>query len=188
MIILGINGGVRLGYQDVSAVLIRDGKLLAAVEEERLSRVKHSPGQLPYLSIIEVLSIANVKITEVDIVATHGSTWGEQYDEVLRSYFKYTFGHSPRFIRYHHHLCHAASAFYASGMQEAMVLTIDASGDGISLQKAIGKNDELIIEEQITRDNSLGIFYSMMTQFCGFTRDTDEYKLMGLAPYGDSKK
>jgi len=186
MTILGINGGVRAGYQDVSAVLLRDGEIIVAVEEERLNRVKHSPGQLPFLAVHEVLYLGGIGICDVDVIATHGSTWGETYDEVLREYFTYNFGYCPRITRYHHHLCHAASAYYASGMDGAMVLTVDASGDGISLQKAIGRAGKLEVLEQITRDNSLGILYAMMTQFCGFTRDTDEYKLMGLAPYGNA--
>lgn len=184
MTILGINGGVRAGYQDVSAVLLRDGSIVAAVEEERLNRVKHSAGQLPFLAVQEVLALGGIGIHDVDMIATHGSTWGEQYDEAVREYFTYNFGHCPKIARYHHHLCHAASTYYASGMDEAMVLTVDASGDGISLQKAVGRNGKLEVLEQIGRNNSLGILYSMMTQFCGFTRDTDEYKLMGLAPYG----
>ena len=188
MTILGINGGVRLGYQDVSAVLLRDGKVLAAVEEERLSRIKHSPGQLPYRSIQEVLSIAGLQMRDVDVVATHGSTWGDGYEEVLKRYFKYNFNASPKITRYHHHLCHAASTYYASGYEDAMVLTIDASGDGVSMQRAIGRGSELTIVEQVPRTNSLGILYSMMTQFCGFTRDSDEYKLMGLAPYGNPNR
>jgi carbamoyltransferase len=147
--------------------------------------VKHSAGQLPFLAVHEVLALGSISIREVDMIATHGSTWGEQYDEVLREYFTYNFGYCPQIVRYHHHLCHAASTYHASGMDEAMVLTVDASGDGISLQKAIGRDGKLEVVEQIGRENSLGIFYSMMTQFCGFTRDTDEYKLMGLAPYGD---
>jgi carbamoyltransferase len=188
MIILGINGGVRLGYQDVSAVLLRDGKILAAVEEERLSRIKHSPGQLPYRSIQEVLSIAGIEMRDVDVVATHGSTWGDGYEAMLKRYFKYTFNASPKVIRYHHHLCHAASAYYASGYEDAMVLTTDASGDSVSMQRAIGCGSELAVVEQVPRTNSLGILYSMMTQFCGFTRDSDEYKLMGLAPYGNPNR
>ncbi|MCF8257359.1 MAG: hypothetical protein K9J06_07385 [Flavobacteriales bacterium] len=186
MTILGINGGVRAGYQDVSAVLLRDGILLAAGEEERLNRVKHSSGQLPFLAVHEVLNLAGISIRDVDIMATHGSTWGDEYEAALKEYFIYSFGHCPRTVRYHHHLCHAASSYYASGFDDTMVITIDASGDGISLQKAIGRGGKLDVLEQIARDNSLGIFYSMMTQFCGFTRDTDEYKLMGLAPYGNA--
>jgi carbamoyltransferase len=184
MFILGINGGVRAGYQDVSTVLLKDGAVVYAIAEERLNRKKHSAGQLPMLGIKEALKFANIQIQDVAFLATHGSTWGEAYEKVLKEYFEYSFGFCPKIVRIHHHLAHAASAYYGSSFDQAMVLTMDASGDGISMQKTIGKNGKLEIIEQISRDNSLGIFYSIMTQFCGFTRDTDEYKLMGLAPYG----
>lgn len=88
MYILGINGGLRQGYQDVSAVLIKDGMVIAAVEEERLSRVKFSGGMLPYLSILEVLKIGNISIQDIDIVAYHGSTWSNEIDIKLKHYFK----------------------------------------------------------------------------------------------------
>ena len=73
--VLGINGGVRPGYQDVSAVLMCKGILVAAIEEERLNRIKHSAGQLPILSIKEVLRIAGISIKDVSVVAFHGSSW-----------------------------------------------------------------------------------------------------------------
>ncbi len=186
--VLGINGGVRMGYQDISAALSKNGEIIAAIEEERLNRIKHSPGQIPYLSIKKVLQIAQINLEEVDLVVSHGSTWGEAYESVLRKHFKMYFNYCPPINRVHHHLAHAASTYYASGFKEAMVLSIDASGDGISLQKAIGSDGNLEIVEQIPRTNSLGIYYSLITQFCGFTRDSDEYKLMGLAPYGDPNK
>ena len=188
MYILGINGGVRAGYQDVSAVLIKDGEVVYAIAEERLNRKKHSAGQLPFLSIKAALDFAHISMKDIAYVATHGSTWGEAYEKVVEEYLNYAFGYSPQVMRIHHHLAHAASAYYGSGYDEAMVLSIDASGDGISLQKAIGRAGKIEVVEQEERTNSLGIFYSIMTQFCGFTRDTDEYKLMGLAPYGDASK
>jgi carbamoyltransferase len=184
MIILGVNGGVRLGYQDVSASLIIDGRIVAAVEEERINRIKFSPGQLPFLSIKAVLNKANISIYDVDYVATHGSTWGKEYLEVLKGYFKYTFGHCPAIEAVHHHNAHAASSYYPSGFDEAMVVTIDNSGDGVSTQLAIGRKGKLEEVSRFSRPNSLGIFYSLITQYCGFVRDSDEYKLMGLAAYG----
>ncbi|MCB0364452.1 MAG: carbamoyl transferase [Bdellovibrionaceae bacterium] len=184
MLILGINGGVRLGYQDISAVLVRDGRVIAAVEEERLNRIKNSPGQLPEQSILEVLKIAGVTIQDVDLVATHGETWGEVYEETLKGYFQFRFGHAPPIRRYHHHLCHAASAYYGSGFENSMILTLDSSGDGISTLLAVGKKGELTVERMEERPNSLGMFYTALTQYCGFVRDRDEYKLMGLASYG----
>jgi len=186
--ILGINGGVRAGYQDIAAVLMRDGRVIAAVEEERLNRVKHSAGQLPISSIKEVLRIANITIQDVAVVAFHGSTWQVEIEQVIQRHFESYFGFCPTIKRYHHHDCHAASSFFASGFAEALVITIDGSGDGVSTQIAIGRNNKLEVVEQYERPQSLGLFYSMMTQVCGFTRDADEYKLMGLSAYGDASK
>lgn len=184
MYILGINGGVRIGYRDASAVLLQDGQIIAAIEEERLNRSKGAPSQLPEMSIHQVLRMAGITMKEVSVVATHGSTWGEQYDAVLKNFLKTNFGHAPQIMRFHHHDCHAAGAFFASGFEEATVITVDNSGDGISTQIAKATASGMEVLERWERPNSLGLFYGMMTQFCGFTRDSDEYKLMGLAPYG----
>jgi carbamoyltransferase len=167
---------------------MRDGRVIAAVEEERLNRVKHSAGQLPISSIKEVLRIANITIQDVAVVAFHGSTWQVEIEQVIQRHFESYFGFCPTIKRYHHHDCHAASSFFASGFAEALVVTIDGSGDGVSTQIAIGRNNKLEVVEQYERPQSLGLFYSMMTQVCGFTRDADEYKLMGLSAYGDASK
>ena len=87
-------------------------------------------------------------------------------------------------MRVSHHLAHAASSYYASGFSSAMIVTVDNSGDGISTQTATGKGQEIKVLNQWKRPQSLGLFYSMITQFCGFRKDTDEYKLMGLSAYG----
>lgn len=184
MYILGINGGVRLGYRDASAVLTYNGKVIAAVEEERLNRIKSSPHQLPELAIRQVLEIAKISIQNIAIVATHGSTWGEQYEEVLKNFFETNFGHFPTLMRFHHHDCHAAGSYFSSGFEEALVFTFDNSGDGIGTQVTHAKENHLEVLERKERPNSLGIFYAMVTQYCGFIRDSDEYKLMGLAPFG----
>lgn len=186
--ILGINGGFRQGYQDVSACLIKGGELIAAVEEERLSRVKFSAGRLPYLSVLEVLKIAGISIQDISLVAYHGSTWEPEIDIRLQEYFLSHFGYSPPIKRYHHHSCHAAASFFSSGFKESLIFTMDNSGDGISTQIAVGRGTDLEIIKRFERPNSLGLFYSMVTQFCGFTKDSDEYKLMGLAAYGDRTK
>ena len=185
MYILGINGGVRLGYRDASAVLYHKGEVIAAVEEERLNRIKSSPHQLPQLAIQQVLEIAGVSIQDVDVVATHGSTWGVQYEQVLKDYFETNFGYAPPIKRFHHHDCHAAGTFFSSGYEEALIFTFDNSGDGIGTQVAVGRKNTVEVLERIERPNSLGMFYGMATQYCGFVRDSDEYKLMGLAPYGN---
>lgn len=183
--ILGINGGVRPGYQDISAVLMQNGKVIAAIEEERINRIKHAAGQLPILSVREVLQIAGISITDLNCLAFHGSSWQPEIEQVIQHHFSYYFGYCPPIRRYHHHDCHAASAYYLSGFAEALVLTVDGSGDGISTQVAVGRNNNLEVIARFPRPQSLGMFYSMITQLCGFTRDADEYKLMGLAAYGD---
>ncbi len=188
MVILGINGGFRPGYQDVSACLVRDGKVLAAIEEERLSRIKFSAGRLPYLSAKAVLDFAGLKIQDVDCVAYHGSTWEPVIDEHLKIYFTSHFGYAPPIRRYHHHDCHAATAYYASGFKEALSVTFDNSGDGISTQISTGKDGRLTVVERFPRPHSYGIFYSLVTQYCGFVKESDEYKLMGLSSYGDKTK
>lgn len=188
MNILGLNGGIRLGYQDTAAVLIQDGVVTAAIEEERLNRIKYAPGQLPELAIMEALRIGGIGMKDVDLIASHGETWGEDFEFWLRDYITQTFGHCPEIMRVNHHNAHAASAYFASGFGQAMILTIDASGDSISTQTATGKDAKIDVLGRINRPNSLGIFYSVMTQYCGFRRDSDEYKLMGLAAYGDKNR
>lgn len=188
MIVLGINGGFRQGYQDVSACLVKNGELLAAVEEERLNRVKFSPGRLPHLSINEVLRIASISIHDVDTIAFHGSTWGNEFDEKLSAYFVQHFGYCPPIKRYHHHDCHTAASFYSSGFEQSLVFTMDNSGDGASLQVCVGDNGKLRMLKRYQRPLSLGVYYSLFTQYCGFTKDSDEYKLMGLAAYGNPER
>lgn len=186
--ILGINGGVRPGYQDISAVLLCNGEIVAAIEEERINRIKHSAGQLPIESIRHVLAIAEISIKQVNVVAFHGSTWQNSIEDVIKQHFENYFGYCPPVKRFHHHSCHAASAFYASGYDKALIFTIDGSGDGISTRISLGSDNGIEVLEEFERPQSLGIFYTLITQFCGFTRDSDEYKLMGLAAYGNPDK
>lgn len=188
MNILGISGGLRQAYQDVSACLVIDGELIAAIEEERLNRIKFSAGKLPYLSVLEVLKIGGLTIQDIDLVAFHGSTWDEEIDPRLVAFFENHFGYAPPIKRYHHHDCHAASTFYASGMDEALVISNDNSGDGISFQVMHGKGEDLTLLKRIARPDSMGLFYQIITQYCGFTKDSDEYKVMGLSSYGNRER
>jgi len=188
MIILGINGGFRQGYQDVSAVIIRDGEVLFAIEEERLSRVKFSSGRLPYLSVLAALDYCKLSIKDIDLIAFHGSTWDAEIDKRLADYFKYHFEYNGQIVRYHHHDCHAAGSYFSSGYDKALILTLDNSGDGVSVQVSIGEGDKINTIKRYERPNSLGLFYSLISQYCGFIKDSDEYKLMGLAAYGDKSK
>jgi carbamoyltransferase len=184
MYILGISGGTRQGYQDSAATLIKDGRVVAAVEEERLRRVKHCAGLLPELAIRYVLQSQGISIREVAYLTTHGSTWTPDFRPRLRRYMLSKFGYCPEIELVHHHDAHCASAYYASGFDEAMIISTDLSGDGISTELAIGRGQDMTVVERIAKPNSLGIFYSLLTQFCGFVRDNDEYKVMGLSSYG----
>lgn len=185
MYVLGINGGVRLGYQDIAACLMHNGRVCYAIEEERLNRIKFSPGQIPELSIKECLKQEGISIREVDFIASHGITWGKEYADKLKDYFVYNFGYCPPIEFVHHHDAHAASTFWGSGFDKAMIVSYDSSGDGVSTQLSVGDGSDIKLIKRYSRPNSLGIFYTMMTQFCGFRRDSDEYKLMGLSAYGN---
>lgn len=188
MYILGINGGFRQGYQDVSACIVKNGELLAAVEEERLNRIKFSAGKLPESSIHEVLNITKTDFSQIEEIAFHGETWDDEIQPRLESYFFNHFGSCPPLVRYHHHDCHASSTYYASNFDKAIVITIDNSGDGISVQIMLGENGKLRLIDRFERPNSLGLFYQIFTQICGFQKDNEEYKLMGLSSYGDRNK
>ena len=186
MYILGINGGFGGGYQDSCSCLYADGIIIAAVEEERLNKIKFSTGIFPLKSIQEVLSIGNISMQDVSIVAFHGSTWNGNIENDIRTFFLHYFGNCPTIKRFHHHDAHAASSYYLSGFEEALVVTMDNSGDGISSQLMMGKNGTLELLKNWQRPNSFGTFYSCITQLAGFNRDADEYKLMGLAPFGNA--
>lgn len=189
MYILGLMGGTRLGYQDTSAALLKDGELVSFVEEERLSRIKHSPGTLPERAIRYILESQNISIRDVDYAVSHGITWQPDFRNTLREFFLSKFGGCPKNIELvHHHDAHCASAYYASGFKDTMVISFDNSGDGVSTQLAIGSNNELKLIDRYERPNSLGVFYLFLTEYCGFLKDEDEYKVMGLSSYGDREK
>lgn len=185
MYILGLVGGARIGYQDASAALLKDGKIVRAVEEERLLRQKHAAGQLPELSVRWLLDSEGIEMRDIDCVVTHGISWTPDFKPILSSFLKSKFGHSPAVELVDHHEAHCASAFCASGFEEAMTLSMDLSGDGSSTCWAIGSSQTIKIIRRNQRPNSLGVFYAAITEYCGFLKDSDEYKLMGLSSYGD---
>jgi carbamoyltransferase len=183
MKVLGISGGIRPGNWDSSAALIVDGELKAAAEEERFTRVKHAPGQLPTYAIRYCLAAAKLSPKDIDVVVFPGRTYTNMRDR-LTEYFKFVHGHAPRIELCDHHEAHAASAFFTSGLDDALIFTADFSGDSIStsISKGAGRSIELL--ERWSFPQSLGLFYAMMTQYLGFDVGEDEYKVMGLASYG----
>lgn len=183
MYILGICGGIRHGNQDASASLLKNGKLIAAAEEERFIKVKFAPGVLPLQSIKFCLKFAKISIHDIDYVVFPGITY-DNIHKILESFFNHHFGHCPKIKLVDHHMAHAASVYYSSGLNESMIFTADLSGDSKCTTLCHGIDDEIKIIKEFKRPNSLGIFYSIITQYLGFPRDSDEYKVMGLSSYG----
>jgi carbamoyltransferase len=206
-IIVGINAY----HADSSACIIVNGKLIAAIEEERLNRLKHYSGY-PINAIKECLKIAKKDSTEITDIAFNTQPMSNLLPKTL-SFLKNIFikknNPTKRFlkkinikndflkefslnkkVKFHyieHHLAHIASAFYPSNFKKSIGLSIDGSGDFVSCAIAECKNQKINIKKKIFFPNSLGIFYHGMTQFLGFNNYGEEYKMMGLASYGSPK-
>ena len=206
-IIIGIN----TYHADSSACIIVDGKLIAAIEEERINRKKHYSGY-PIESIKECLRIAGKKDIEITDVAFNTKPSSNLLSKGVFFLKNFSFKKNPlserfkvkvnvknlllekftlnNYVKFHyieHHLAHIASAFYPSGFKDAVGLSIDGSGDFVTLAISECKNNKIKIIEKTNFPNSLGIFYHAMTQFLGFKNYGDEYKVMGLAAYGKPK-
>src|SRR5205823_4841025 len=212
MIILGINAY----HGDVSAVLLRDGELVAAVEEERFRRIKHWAG-FPRESIRACLEIAGVSAREVDHFAvsrnpranlirkTFFALRNRPGFELVRDRLKNrrrvldlagaianTLGLDREAIgrKLHwveHHPAHLASSFFVSPFDEAAVCAIDGFGDFVSTSYAVGRGNTMDVRHKVYFPHSLGLLYLAITQYLGFMKYGDEYKVMGLAPYGQPR-
>ena len=186
MIILGIHGGYTLHQHDAAASLMIEGKLICSVEEERLVRKKHSWGLLPIESIKACLKEANIKMQDVDLVAIPGITYKDNLNRT-NEWLKHYWGYAPKIKFVHHQIAHISSAFYQSGFDDAMCISYDAFGDRLSGAGGTANLKEGIkLVEERSYENSIGVFYKIMTSFLGF-KDMDEYKVMGLAAYGNPK-
>ena len=183
MIVLGLHGGVTLGQHEPAAALAVNGRIVALCEEERYLRIKSCYGYLPEKSIKACLDIAGIKFEDVELIVTPGITY-DDFTDRWRSYLTHLFGSCPRIERTNHQEAHIASAFYGSGLEESLCVSLDASGDGLAGMVAHAtRSGGIRVLDEIPTSNSLGYFYTLMTYYCGFA-DGDEYKLMGLAPYG----
>lgn len=209
MNVLGINAF----HGDSAACLVVNGKLVAAVEEERFKRVKHWAG-LPVESVKYCLKAANLKIHEMDHIAINRNPDANVLKKVLFAFAKKPSlglvqdrlknAFKVRDIRrlleealllnpgsikaglhpVEHHRAHLASAYFVSGFDSAAVVSVDGFGDFVSTMWGSGHGSSLEIQDQVYFPHSLGLFYLMMTQFLGFPDYGDEYKVMGLAAYG----
>ncbi len=206
-IIIGINAF----HADASACIIVDGKLVAAIEEERLNRIKHFSGY-PINAVKECLKIAKKNSSEITDIAFNTKPFSNIMPKsffFLKNILKKQKISVKRFnrkinikseilkefelnkeIKFHyveHHLAHIASAYYPSEFKKSIGLSIDGSGDFVSCAIAECENLKINIKKKIFFPQSLGIFYHGMTQFLGFLNYGEEYKMMGLAPYGEPK-
>jgi carbamoyltransferase len=214
MVILAFYGNIsyihenRFNFQyhqqhDSGAVLISDGEIICAFEEERLNRIKHS-NKLPLLSIEACLTHYHIGINEVDrfvyaMEERHCDAAMKSFSsidpefryrttrEFITGMFRERFNSEidQRKIKFiNHHLAHAASTYFLSGFRESLILTLDGEGDSLSGSVYIGKKNEMTQIGAFSNRHSLGSLYYQMTLLLGF-KVFDEYKVMGLAPYGD---
>ena len=210
--------GISAFYHDSAACIIRNGKIIAAAQEERFTRKKHD-SSYPYNAIEFVLEFSNLSLSQVDQIVFYEKPF-LKFERLLETYvafaprgFKQFSKSMPIWLRdklfqknllfnklklhdkkYNsnkniyfadHHLSHAASAFFPSPFEEAVVLTADGVGEWATTTVAIGKGNKLDIKKEIHFPHSLGLLYSAFTYYTGFKVNSGEYKLMGLAPYGN---
>ncbi|WP_298555591.1 carbamoyltransferase C-terminal domain-containing protein [uncultured Algibacter sp.] len=210
MVILGLN----YYFHDSTACIIKDGVLLAAIEEERLNRDKHTR-KFPMLAIDRCLKIAKLEYDDIDHIAVSikpnhdvfKKIWyGIKVIKSLKAYFnkivvtnyskqkdfwnwfKYHFKsrlNGPKIHFIEHHYSHVVGSFFVSPYEEAALLSIDGHGEWATTWLGVGKKNNFKCLSQSYFPNSLGAFYEVATQFCGFRTSYDEGKTMGLAPMGD---
>ena len=202
--------GISAYYHDSAAALVRDGEIVAAVQEERFSRRKHD-ARFPAGAIAYCLEKARIGITDVDLVAFYERPH-RKFDRIIKTHTDYAPSGFAAFseamsswiggklnIKDHikselgydgdihfvdHHASHAMSAFYPSPFRDSAVLTVDGVGEWSTTSVAAGRGNTLEMLSEIRFPHSLGLLYSAFTAFTGFKVNSGEYKMMGLAPYG----
>ena len=211
--------GISAFYHDSAAAILLDGKIFAAAQEERFTRIKHD-SNYPFNAIQFVLKEANISLNDVEKIIFFEKPF-LKFERLLETYVAFApygfisfckampiwlkdklfqkkmlfnelkehdknFTDERKIFFSEHHLSHAASAFYPSPFNEAIVITADGVGEWATTTVAIGKGNDLEIKKEIHFPHSLGLLYSAFTYFTGFKVNSGEYKLMGLAPYGQA--
>jgi carbamoyltransferase len=207
--------GISAFYHDSAAALIVDGEIVAAVQEERFTRKKHDDG-FPAGAIESCLEQAGLTPEQLDYVAFYDKPY-LKFERLLETYFGYTprgfasFAKAmplwlkqklwvPREIRKglggayrkaliftEHHESHAAGAFFPSPFEEAAILTLDGVGEWSTASYGVGRGNRIQLSHELRWPHSLGLLYTAFTYYTGFKVNSDEYKLMGLAPYGEPR-
>ncbi|MBD3379886.1 MAG: hypothetical protein GF408_05430 [Candidatus Omnitrophica bacterium] len=176
--------GISAHYHESSAVLLKDGEMIAAVQEERFTRRKHDKA-FPVNSIEYCLSLEGIGVEDLDLVAVcdlPSEALGLEEKDVREKT-----GFKGDILFYEHDLCHSAAAFYPSPFSEAAVLTVNSAVRKVSSSIGEGRGRDLTVMGRSFFPDSIGLFYSAFTHYCGFKPGSGEYKLMGLAAYGDSR-
>ncbi len=206
--------GLSFFYHDAAAALLQDGLLIAAAEEERFSRFKHDSGY-PMHAIRFCLETAQLQARDLDYVVFYEKPF-VKFERILttalhtaprslklfhramknwlvdrlwiKNLLQRELNIDPaRILFSEHHLSHAASAFYCSPFDEAALLTVDGVGEWATASAGIGKGNQMQITQEIRFPHSLGLLYSVFTAFLGFEVNEGEYKVMGMAPYGEPR-
>jgi carbamoyltransferase len=205
--------GISAFYHDSAAALVIDGRIVAAAQEERFSRVKHDE-RFPVHAIEYCLKEGGLDAEQLDYVGFYDKPL-LKFERLLETYLAFapagfrSFSkamsvwlseklHLPREIRKglggkyrrrciftEHHESHAASAFFPSPFEEAAILTLDGVGEWATASLGYGRGNRITLTDELQFPHSLGLLYSAFTYFCGFRVNSGEYKLMGLAPYGE---
>ncbi|MEM7158679.1 MAG: carbamoyltransferase [Myxococcota bacterium] len=207
--------GISAFYHDSAAALVVDGEIIAAAQEERFTRIKHDHA-FPINAIDYCLKEAGLTKDQLDYVGFYDKPL-KKFERLLETYVSYApVGfksflrampvwlrqklHLPRemrkalggayqkqFVFPEHHESHAASAFLPSPFQEAAIVTLDGVGEWATASWGVGKDNRVELTHELRFPHSIGLLYSAFTYYCGFKVNSGEYKLMGLAPYGDPK-
>ncbi len=205
--------GISAFYHDSSACLIKDGKILSAVAEERFTRKKQDEN-FPENAVKYCLETENINISDIDYVVFYEKpilkferllqTYIQNWPWGLKSFLKamktwlgqklWIDSEMKKKLNYKgkihyvpHHISHGSSSFYTSGFEKSAVLTVDGVGEWSTTTMGIGNKKSLKLDKEIIFPHSLGLFYSAFTYFLGFRVNSGEYKVMGLAPYGKPK-
>ncbi|GBD97524.1 MAG TPA: hypothetical protein ENG83_12735 [Nitrospirae bacterium] len=206
--------GISAFYHDSAACLVRDGKIISAAQEERFTRKKHD-SSFPLNAINFCLRDSGITGKDLDFVAFYDKPF-LTFERILETYLSYApfgiqsfikalplwikkklwmkevvkkelTGYEGKIIFPEHHESHAASAFFPSPFQEAAFITMDGVGEWTTASYGIGKDSNIEILAEIKFPHSLGLLYSAFTYYTGFKVNSGEYKVMGLAPYGEPK-
>ncbi len=206
--------GISAYYHNSAAALIKDGEIVAAAEEERFTRVK-GDNSFPINAVAFCMETENVKMSDIEKVVFYEDTaekfvrimttalinaprgiqqylhsipqWITEKLWIQRKILKELNIKSDKLAFIPHHLSHAASAFYPSPFQKAAVLTIDGVGEWSTLSWGVCENSQINLLKELRFPDSLGLLYSAFTVYTGFKVNNGEYKMMGLAPYGEPK-